>query len=576
MIKTMKKLLTIGTVLTAMLVSTVSVNGAVSLEDKVGDQGEYTIAVHNGATTGVDITDDWFHAYQIFTANDITSYAVAEDFQGFFSGDDMVAGDGSGVVYNFQAQLDVMYSESVSDSEKELATAEYNQLAGQYMSTYAKNLYTLAAQVRTYLDENGYYNIGGDGITCMAHSQAQDNGDSTQTAYLEGLSAGYYFVMDQESTVAGLGIAASGAFVPIVNNQEETTIIIEVKDSVPTVVKEIFHDDENAWDVVGDHAIGDTAEFLITSTVPSNIEDYDTYTYVLSDVMSNGITYNGDVKVYADFARTILVDSTYLTIDNDPAGGETFTITVDMKGLLEANNSMGTLYTYYTGVVNTNAVVATGHDTNTVTLEYSNNPSNSNQTGTSSATVFHYTFALNVIKVDESLAGLAGARFGIFLDDGTAVPLSIMKVDTTTGVVYYCYDAAATPVEDGGYIVTQDVTLDDGSVVTGKFQIYGLNDAKTYILKEVEAPADYNAVDDTSFLFTPAYTGTGTGLTSLTDGSTNISTVDFESTITIMNRLIVFLPSTGGVGTVVFQVGGGALMLAAVVLLAKSRKKEEK
>lgn len=573
MMKTMGKQLTIIAVV--IMLVTLSV-GAVTLEDKVGEEGNYTIHVHNGDSTGISILGDWFHAYQIFTAHSVTSYAVAEDFQGFFTGNSMVAGDGSGEIYNFQAQLDVMNSENTTESAKELASDEYNQLAGKYMNSYSNNMYTLAAQIRYYLDTNGFYNTGGDGITCTAHSQAQDNGDGTQSAYLEGLTAGYYFVMNQESTVAGLGLNSSGSFVPIVNNQVETTVIIEIKDSIPTVTKKIFHDDQNAWDVVGDHAVGDTVEFLITSTVPVNTADYADYIYKLSDVMSQGITYNGDVKVYTDLERTTLLSSDYLTIDNNPSGDAIFNITVDVKSLQAADDSVVTLYTYYTGVVNADAVAATDHDTNTVTLEYSNNTSDYTHTGTSDATVFHYTFALDVVKVDEELAGLAGARFGLFLEDGTAVPLSIASIDTTTGVVHYCYDVAVATVADGGYITTQAVTLDDGSVVTGKFQIYGLNDAQTYVLREVEAPEGYNAVDEITFTFTPTYTSTGTGLVSLEDGSEDINTMDFVSITTIMNRKTIYLPYTGGTGKMIFQVGGGFLMLMAIGVLMKSQSKKQR
>lgn len=561
-------------VLVALMACSLSV-GAVTTEEKQGT-GDYTIQVHNGTTTGVDITGDWFHAYQIFTTNDVTSYAVTENFKGFFAGNTMVAGDGSGDVFDFQSQLDAMVDPTLSDTKRTIAEDEYNQLAGLYFSTYQSNMYTLAEQIRTYLDMNGLYAGVENGISCSAHSQAILNKDGTQSASLTGLDAGYYFVMDQESTVAGLGIAASGAFVPIVDGQVETTVIVEVKDSVPTVTKKIYHDDLNSWDVVGDHAIGDTVEFLITSTLPSNIEDYTTYTYTLSDTMSAGITYNSDVIVYTDAARTTPVDSAYITIDNAPAGGETFTISVDVVGLLANGETVPTLYTYYTGVVNAEATVATGHDTNTVTLEYSNNPNDASQTGTSSATVFHYTFALTIHKVDQNLAGLAGARFGIFYEDGTAIPLREVSVDLTTGVVSYCYDSTVTPVADGGYITTRAVTLNDGSVVTGQFQIFGLNDGITYLLREVQAPTDYNAIADISFILTPSYTSTGTGLTGLTDGSSSINTADYVSSATIMNRRTVFLPETGGVGTVVFQVGGVALITGAAALAYISLRKKQK
>lgn len=567
--KIMKRALSITMLAAVLMSSTISVFA----EDTVEHQGDglYTIEVHNGANTGISITGDWFHAYQIFSASDVTSYDVSPDFEGFFTGNSLKAGDGSGDVFNFQAQLDIIYSTTASETDKEAALVEYNQMAGLYMYTYENNMYTLAEQMRNYLDLNGAHGSGT--IECDAHSQAVLNADGSQTATLVGLDMGYYFVFDQESTVAGLGIAASGAFVPITDD-DGFIISIEVKDSVPTITKQIYHDDQNKWDVVGDHQIGDTVEFLITSTLPSNSDEYTTYTYVLTDVMSDGITYNADVKVYTDFDRTKEVNSSYLSINNDPDDAD-FTVDVNVKEFSAANPTVNTLYTYYTGVLNSSAVVATEHDKNTVTLEYSNNPDVLSQTGTSEATVFHYTFALNVNKVDESGNGLAGARFGIFDEDGFALPLTEGHTDYATGVVYYYYNEAEPTVADGGYITTKTVETTSSGDVTGLFQVYGLNDAKTYTLTEVAAPEGYNAIDSFNFTFTPVYNATGTGLTSLTDGSPYINTVDFESTATIINRMKIFLPETGGMGTIVFQVGGGVLMLGAVTMLLISKRKKE-
>lgn len=72
--KIMKRALSI-TMLAAMLMSSTI---SVFAKDTVEHQGDglYTIEVHNGANTGISITGDWFHAYQIFSASDVTSYDV--------------------------------------------------------------------------------------------------------------------------------------------------------------------------------------------------------------------------------------------------------------------------------------------------------------------------------------------------------------------------------------------------------------------------------------------------------------------------------------------------------------------
>ena len=47
-----------------------------------------------------------------------------------------------------------------------------------------------------------------------------------------------------------------------------------------------------------------------------------------------------------------------------------------------------------------------------------------------------------------------------------------------------------------------------------------------------------------------------------------------SGTITVINEAGIRLPSTGGIGTTIFYVAGGALVLVAVVLLVTKRRME--
>ncbi len=214
--------------------------------------------------------------------------------------------------------------------------------------------------------------------------------------------------------------------------------------------------------------------------------------------------------------------------------------------------------------------MASDYDTNTAELEYSNNPYE-DTTDTTDSTVTHFTFALDVNKVDESGNALAGARFGLFDEDGNAIPLGYVETNDD-GVDLYCYDTSVAVIEDGGYITTSS---------TGQFSIYGLNDQTIYTLREVEAPEGYSTADSFNIFFTVKYNDLGTVITDFTDGSPYVYTIadnggDWSSTSTIINRLKIYLPSTGGVGTVLFQVGGGVLMLGAIVVLVSGQRKKSK
>ncbi len=595
-----KRLLSLATVM-AMILAIIIPVGADS-SSKEGS-GNYNVTISNDvSSTGVSIEGDTFHAYQIFIADDVTSYSVTEGFRGFFFG---TLTDDNGTEYKFGDYLPTINSYETSYGTStvvgtdgsdpsatdvanyEAALSSYDHLAGSYMDSYENNMYALAIQIRTYLDRVGTYNDGD--VTCMAHATATANaaGDY-ESATIVGLDTGYYFILDQESTANGLGVSASGAFMPITTDSS-TSLSIEVKESIPTMVKNIYHDDvgENGeWDIVGDSQIGDTVSFRVISTMPANIDDYilkdvndegynsaaiNKYDYILTDTMSAGLTYNSDIKIYTDAAKQNEVSDTYYTITTpEEADSFAFKVTVNVIDLLTADSTIGTLYIYYSATLNTDAVVASDYDTNTAELEYSNNPYE-DTTDSTDSTVTHFTIALDVNKVDESGNALAGARFGLFDEDGFAIPLGY--VDTNDdGVDLYCYDTSVDVVSDGGYITTN---------ATGQFSIYGLNDQTTYTLREVEAPEGYSTADSFNIFFTVKYNDLGTVITDFTDGSPYVYTIadnggDWSSTSTIINRLKIYLPSTGGVGTVLFQVGGGVLMLGAIVVLVSGQRKKSK
>ncbi len=586
--KTMRRILATTTLLAILLSTTVAAEAPDGYTADPDDPSSYTanngshsITVYNASSTGVDIENYKFFAYQIFIADDVTSYSVTDEFRGFFSGEKT---DDSGANYNFAYYLNIIntyeddYATNSQDIEKtsayETALDSYNHLAGQYMDSYENNMYALAVEIRDYLDSNAWYKANDTGtIYAVAYATAAESADATyESAVLTGIDTGYYFVLSPDATMSGIGVAATGAFVPLTTSSESNTVL-EVKDSIPTMTKQIYHDDAGKWDIVGDSQIGDTVSFRVISTLPSNIQDYIDganveYIYTLTDVMSDGLDYDeGSLAVYSDADKVNQIPSEYLTITDASATG--FTLTVDVEKLLtEYDSTISTLYSFYTATLTEDALVIDEHDTNTATLVYSNNPA-TDATGTTDSTVTHFTFTLDVVKVDENLNPLAGATFGLFDEDGNAIPLEY--TETVDGVDLYCYSTTVDVAEDGGYIVTSD---------TGKFQIYGLNDQVTYTLREVSAPNGYNTADQFDFYFIVTYDALGTSITHMTDGSGYVSTSadnggNWSSTSTIINHLKIYLPTTGGVGTVLFRVGGGTLMLGAVYMLYVSHRKKE-
>lgn len=597
----------------------------------------YTITVNNDAeSTGMSIEGDTFHAFQIFSGNDDASvYWVTENFRGFFTG---TLTDADGDEYDFDQYLDIIkaYEATFDDGSDFCITEEqaqtkasggmwevgqtaydswftynqnlelYNYYAGAYVENCESAMNDLAMAIRTYVDE----------LIATADSTEVCDGHVTveagaQSATIEVDNYGYYFVMDDSSTIAGLGITASGSFIPVTSDN----ITISVKNSIPTLDKQIRHDDQatenedgsytGGWDIVGDHQIGDTVEYLITTTLPKNIGDYikgltsSEYLYVLYDEMDAGMTLDGAPVIYIDSARTEELDAGYYTVydvgdvaleefelydytqDNVAEANKvtlasiipeaaTFVIVVDVEefafdgddGYTYQNGSGGTtipsLYTYYTATLNENATLNKDYNTNSATLVFNNSTAEAYSYDTTDEQVFNYTFVLNVTKLDQDSEPLAGVEFGLYAH-GNYIPLTLEG--TVDGVDIYYPNSEATD----GYITTN---------ATGKFQIIGLNDEVTYTLVEEEAPSGYNAIDPMSFTISVTYDSTGTAITNLYQTHSNISlNNDSEFYTTIINLKTVILPSTGGMGTIIFQVGGALIMVIAIAFLLMKKKK---
>lgn len=131
--------------------------------------------------------------------------------------------------------------------------------------------------------------------------------------------------------------------------------------------------------------------------------------------------------------------------------------------------------------------------------------------------------------------------------------------------------------------------LNDTTLATGSFTINNLDANKSYYIKEIVAPNGYKVVD-TEYQLIPG--GVTDGYPKL-DQETTISGVrtlkdeyqynDFTVKMTdesqdgiITNTKLSKLPSTGGIGTTIFTIGGCVIMIAAAGLFFATRKKAEK
>lgn len=428
-------------------------------------------------------------------------------------------------------------------------------------------------------------------------------------------TAGYYLI---KNTVIPAASADKGtSYTKFILRVSETSTTVTPKTDAPTLEKKIWHNDTtdptigntaptgDGWGDVGDNQIGDTVYYYTKTSVP-DMSNYDTYKYIIRDQMSAGLTM-GDVTniVYVPKtagASSIDIKANAVITKDDDADTTDFTETfyvsfADLKDVLKTNADGGYIYTYYTATLNKDALVsnsanATQHNDNTAYLTYSNNPNHSgsgdNETGdTPKDTVYDWTLTFNGSKVDEKKDPLTGAGFTLYAGSGESVsadPIKLVAITDLTQVkgvtadenTNYYRIATAAEIADSSVTKVTEMLQSEGKT---KFMILGLDDAKSYTLKETTTPATYNTGDDIVInKLNTTYNDDGNEMTALTADITNegVASTSVENSVQIQNKKGSTLPSTGGIGTTMFYVGGGVLVAGAgVLLITKKRAKKD-
>ena len=286
--------------------------------------------------------------------------------------------------------------------------------------------------------------------------------------------------------------------------------------------------------------VGQTVTFKITGKVP-DYTGFTKYTYLITDTMTNGLTFKDDVKVMVGSEDktndcTITYDAT-----NAP---QTFTVSIpvwDKKYEIGAN-----IEVTYTATVNKDAIAIIS--SNKAKLTYSNDPTTDEVTDSQTEEQKVYTSKIVIDKFEtgkQETVKLPGAIFVLYKKAPTdADPNAIQyykQDDTTKAVSWVNTIAEATHVTTGNH---------------GEAFFEGLADG-TYYLVETKAPAGYNQL-------TEAKDVTVTG--SITD-ATRLSV-----TAKVANSTGTTLPSTGGMGTTIFYVLGFVLVVGAGVLLVTKKR----
>lgn len=445
-----------------------------------------------------------------------------------------------------------------------LAAIQQDQAIGGYFGS-CKNAADVAKVLENAKDGTGakVFQTDSDAIDAFAAIVAKRvKGDGTSsnlkqgtkyTYTISGLEDGYYIIieddLDEDSTVAN---AYSKFMIQLLGD-----VTVEAKADIPTIAKQVTDvNDSTGESTTGDFAdydFGDSVPFTITATVAANYDDYAVYKFIIHDTLAAGFALDSSsIKVSVGDTP---ITSGYDVVTNGLSDGCTLEVKfADLKKIASVKAGSVIKVEYNAELLDT-AVVGGAGNSNTATLEYSNDPRDATGGKTAktvSDTVSVFTYQVVINKVDEDQSVLDGAAFKLE-----------KKVKGANGA------------EDTWSTVEEIAAADNKT----QFTFAGLDDG-TYRLTETATPDGYNTMDPVEFTIAAEHEigATGPQVKTLTgtatdDALTFTSNVSAGSlTASVINLRGATLPSTGGIGKTVLIGAGAVIAVVAVVgLVTKLR-----
>ncbi len=375
---------------------------------------------------------------------------------------------------------------------------------------------------------------------------------------ISSLTNGYYLVY--ETATEPNGTTSKAILSSVVVQVDESGrsgvkhVLVTPKVEVPGLDKQIYHNDEDTWEIVGDNEIGDIIRYRIISDIPDTT-GYQHYRYCIHDVMEEGLTLLSDSFSVVAEKKTVLDTKGQVIQGNerlkalaevadihvDPQKGTSLEVAVgDLRVVMETkevkdgwtmtgqgekddcdfhiafdrsciDQARAEGYTdflvYYEARLNEKAELAYDHNDNTAWLEYQNHPyeDESHTSLSKEATVFDFTLAFETVKVNEIGNPLKEARFSLM--DGYGVEAEALSFYVDENNRYYrmgeeeVKDLAANGVDTSSWKLTTTIT----SAADGKISIIGLDDEKPYRLVETAAPAGYVPAEPVAFTLKAEY-----------------------------------------------------------------------
>lgn len=355
--------------------------------------------------------------------------------------------------------------------------------------------------------------------------------------------------------------------------------------------------DIDDWKETAGGRVGETMDFYMEVSTPAYESEHVDISSLIAKCQLAGLNY-----VEGSMKATVLPDADSDAVKGAFIGTPACTdgnLTVELNySKIRSATGRGLIYLHFKATVTPDAV-AESEASATARLEYvfSMEANKTKTTAVSTAAVYNYDFTLfkkSNELIDPSNAGsghqpLAGAGFTLYADEAMIKAINMVKVDATATTDAYYRPATDAEITDGTGIVTEmDANMGNDK---NTLSIRGL-DVGSYYVKGTKTPSGYYAPKGGFKLeLTAERDANGRLVKTLAKGGfsalkeadralvqrdgVNQTLKRFEADL--LNSSTPVLPTTGGVGTVMFTVIGLLCMGAALwfFLFARRRREDE-